>query len=180
MHYPCHSCGKIFYTAIGLHEHNRQKHWYCVDCRRLFQNESNLKSHLKSATHVFKTVCCPGAGCDRKFVSMAALVLHFESGTCPSGLNRAELNRLVVRMDRNNVITNPARLISGPDGYEPATVTRTWATERSWNGSAYECFLCHGSYRTLYALNAHLQSPPTRKKYIDARIVQIAGWISVH
>ena len=71
---------------------------------------------------------------------------------------------MVVRMDRNNVLTNPARLISGPDGYEPATVTKNWATERSWNGEAYECFLCHGTFRTLHALNAHLQSPRHQEK----------------
>jgi Zinc-finger of C2H2 type len=97
-------------------------------------------------------------------VSRSALVSHFEAGTCPSGLTREQLNRIVTRMDRNNVITNPARLIKGPDGYAPATVTKTWATDRSWNGDAYECFLCNKTFNTLHALNAHLQSPRHQEK----------------
>jgi len=86
-------------------------------------------------------------------------MLHFESGTCPSGMTREQLNYLVVRADRNNVITNPSRLIGGPMGYEAPMNTSTWATERSWNGVAFECFLCHSTYRKLYALNQHLKSP---------------------
>ena len=32
------------------------------------------------------------------------------------------------------------------------------ATERSWNGSAYECVLCHRAYARLPDLNRHLAS----------------------
>ncbi|TDL14542.1 zinc finger protein, partial [Rickenella mellea] len=38
------------------------------------------------------------------------------------------------------------------------------ATSRSWNGHAFECFLCHGDFRTLHSLNAHLQSPKHQEK----------------
>jgi len=158
-HHYCASCCKIFNNETGLHEHNSQKHWYCDSCRRLFRSESNLHSHMNSSVHKPKNVRCPGANCGKAFVSMSALVLHFEAGTCPSGMTRTELNRMVVRADRNNAITNPSRLIKGPDGYAPSTVTNSWATERSWNGVAYECFLCHGTFGSLKALNAHLQSP---------------------
>jgi hypothetical protein len=127
-------------------------------------NENNLNAHLNSSLHKPKSVRCPGNNCGRGFVSFSALVLHFEAGTCPSGLTRDQLNRMVVRMDRNNAITNPARLIGGPGGYSPANVTTSWATERSWNGYAYECFLCHNTFRTLHALNAHLQSPRHQEK----------------
>ena len=155
---------QIFKNSAGLHEHNRQRHWYCVECRRVFQSESNLKSHLNSSIHKPRNVYCPGANCGRSFVSISALMLHFEAGTCPSGMTRSELNRIVARADHKNVITNPSRLISGPDGPTPPTVTKTWATERSWNGSAYECFLCHATFRSLMALNTHLNSPRHQEK----------------
>lgn len=33
------------------------------------------------------------------------------------------------------------------------------ATSASFNGTAYECYLCHRTFRTLQALNTHLASP---------------------
>ena len=87
------------------------------------------------------------------FITEAHLILHCESGTCPSGVTRQAVDRVVARIDRGGIITNPARMI------ENTVVTQTWATERSWNGYAYECFLCHKDFRTLNALNQHLQSP---------------------
>ena len=75
-------------------------------------------------------------------------------------MTREQLNRLTVRADRNNYITNPARLIGGPlGGYEAPTSTSSWATARSWNGLAFECFLCHSTFKTLDGLNQHLKSP---------------------
>ena len=67
---------------------------------------------------------------------------------------REKLNRLVVRADKNDYITNPARLIGGL----PMSAS-TWATMRSWNGMEDECFLCHSTFKTLDHLNQHLQSP---------------------
>jgi hypothetical protein len=106
---------------------------------------------------------CPGRGCNKSFISVAALTLHFESGTCRSGMTHEELDRRVVRADRNHDITNPDRLICGPEGYEPPTTT-SWATERSFNGKVYECFVCHSTFTTLTGLNQHLQSPVHREK----------------
>jgi hypothetical protein len=114
---------------------------------------------MNSRLHQPTNVRCPGRGCNKSFVSPAALTLHFEAGTCPSGMTREQLNRLVVRADTNNYITNPNRLLTGPLGWnEPPPPTTMWATERSWNGVAYECFLCNGTYRQLAHLNQHLQS----------------------
>ena len=43
-----------------------------------------------------------------------------------------------------------------------AMSTRSWATDLSWNGVAYECFVCHATFRNLAGLNQHLQSPTHR------------------
>jgi len=149
-----------FETYAELQEHDRDVHLWCTDCSRSFQNESNLRHHLNSRLHRPADVRCPGRGCNKAFVSHAALVLHFESGTCPSRMTREQLNRLVVRADTNNYITNPNRLLTGPMGrYEPPAPTTKWATDRSWNGYAYECFLCNRTFDTLVRLNQHLKSP---------------------
>ncbi|CCM05282.1 uncharacterized protein FIBRA_07494 [Fibroporia radiculosa] len=150
----------IFNFEVGLHEHNRQKHPYCTSCKRVFQSDVHLRTHLKSSIHQGRTVECPGDRCSRAFPSIAALTLHLESGTCPSRITRETLNRVVVQYDRNNIITNPARLIGGPQGYSTSTQTvEMWATNRAWNGDRFECYLCHREYNTLPALNQHLKSP---------------------
>jgi len=157
-HYYCPSCRRIFDSALGLHEHNRQSHPYCPDCRRLFQSDTHLRSHLRSGLHAGATVPCPGRDCNKMFVSGAALILHLESGTCPSRITRLQVDRVVAQYDRQHIITNPSRMIGYGDSSSERTV-ETWATERAWNGSAYECFMCHRQYRTLVSLNQHLASP---------------------
>ena len=103
---------------------------------------------------------CPGEQCTRAFTTHADLIAHWESGTCPSGVTRNAVNRAVVSADRGRVITDGRRLIQGPDGgYAPRAHAETWATQGSWNGSAFECVLCHKTFARLPHLNAHLQSP---------------------
>ncbi|KAI0049135.1 hypothetical protein FA95DRAFT_1604666 [Auriscalpium vulgare] len=159
VHHMCVECRTYFSYDSNLKAHYSQNHHYCAPCRRIFKSASNLTHHLNSSTHQPRNVRCPGRGCGRAFVSMSALTLHFESGTCPSGLTREQLNKAVVRLDRNNVVTNPNRLIAGPQGQSAPASTKSYATARAWNGVAYECFLCNKVFSTLHALNMHLASP---------------------
>ncbi|KAJ7075601.1 hypothetical protein B0H15DRAFT_652854 [Mycena belliarum] len=158
-HHYCAPCSRFFVNAQGLHEHYRQSalHHYCEPCRRLFLSASNLTSHLNSALHRPKDIPCPGAGCGLSFVTHSALVLHLESGRCASGSDRQFVNRRVREYDTQNLITDPARLLTGPAGV--GSVVRYSATSATWNGAEYECYLCHRGYRTLLALNQHLASP---------------------
>lgn len=147
---------KIFTSEQGLHAHNCQKHWYCEMCRRTFQSESNLNTHLRSSIHQPRRVRCPSRSCNATFVTEAHLVLHCESGGCPSGVTRRAVNKVVASIDRGNIITDPRRMIQESSN---SPITQTWATGRSWNGEAYECFLCHKEFQSLTSLNQHLQSP---------------------
>ncbi|KAJ7146603.1 hypothetical protein C8R44DRAFT_757866 [Mycena epipterygia] len=162
-HHYCVKCRKFFRNALGLREHYRQSelHHYCVPCQRLFPSASNLQSHLNSAIHRPKDVPCPGKGCGLAFVSRSALILHLEAGTCASGADRQTVNRYVRQYDTNNLITDPARLLTGGAG---GSEVKYYATNASWNGAAYECYLCHGGYRSLAALNQHLASPRHQDK----------------
>jgi hypothetical protein len=118
--------------------------------------------HLRtSAIHNRKKHFCPGRGCGKSFIAYGDLALHLESGTCRSGVTRKKLNKYVVRVDKGNLLTNPTRLIEYDKDSE---VQYTWANGGAWNGDAYECFLCHRTFRLLPALNAHLQSPAHDEK----------------
>jgi hypothetical protein len=59
------------------------------------------------------------------------------------------------------MITDPSRLLTNGSASQEVTY---YATDASWNGSWYECYLCHGSYRTLASLNQHLASPRHQQK----------------
>jgi hypothetical protein len=134
-------------------------HLYCATCDRFFDTFNHLENHLASSIHRPKDLKCLGRECNKMFISISALTQHLESGACNSNFTRASVNRLAVRLDGNNVITNPNRLIRGPDGYNTPPSTLPYATQNSWNGNFYECFLCYSEFRKLSALNRHLQSP---------------------
>ena len=81
--------------------------------------------------------------------------LHsLESGRCTaSGLNRHKINHMVHQLDRNNVITRPMITLPGYNNVENI------ATNRAWNGGAFECYLCTREFNTLNGLNCHIRSP---------------------
>jgi hypothetical protein len=163
----CNPCERNFPHDRALVQHytHSNNHHYCWECDRHFQSESNLHSHMNSRLHQPANVPCPGRGCNRCFVSPSALTSHFENGVCPSGITQDKLDRFVTRADTNNYITNPNRLLTGPLGWnEPPAPTTVWATNRSWNGVAFQCFLCNSTYRQLAHLNQHLQSPYHQNK----------------
>lgn len=78
--------------------------------------------------------------------------IHLESGRCTkSGLDRQKLNTMIQQMDRRNVITKPMLTMAN---YDPPQ-----ATQRTWNGRAYECYFCDKEFSQLHGLNNHLKSP---------------------
>ncbi|KZO94066.1 hypothetical protein CALVIDRAFT_539439 [Calocera viscosa TUFC12733] len=99
----------------------------------------------------------------------AAVVLHMESGSCPSGVNRSKIDQFMVEHDLQNVITNPSRLIIGPDGTRQMQSDTYIASAQAWNGRGYECYFCHKVFDKLVHLNQHLASPkhtkPLQKLY---------------
>lgn len=101
----------------------------------------------------------PRQGLRGRLVSRSALILHLESSGCKSGADRQTINRYVRQYDTKNIITNPPRLLTV--GTSDVTYV---ASARAWNGSAYECYLCHAGFRTLTALNQHLASPRHQEK----------------
>lgn len=117
---------------------------------------------MRSQKHVSKELKCTTQDCGMRFTSPANLALHLDQGNCVSGMNYRKVNESIVRYDRNNIITNLARLITGSFSYN-ATTGYT-ATQRCWNGCAYECYLCNRKFTQLQHLNQHLNSPRHEEK----------------
>jgi len=109
VHYYCESCESVFDTAIGLDEHIKQTHeqlfWECRGCGRKFRTENSLDNHLQSSTHLPKDHPCPDGQCGTSFVSESARVLHFESGTCPSGVDRRQVDEVIEQIDPHDIIS---------------------------------------------------------------------------
>lgn len=124
--------------------------------------------HLNSSVHRPKDVKCPFK-CGASFVSRSALVLHLENGGCSSGMTRSQVDKYVRQFDTNNIITDPSRLLTGGSSSSSSQEITLIATERSWNGSAYQCVLCYHPFRTLHALNQHLASPKHKDKVYICR-----------
>ena len=163
-HDYCSLCRKVFASNHGLQQHNSQvRHVYCPSCDRTFQNENNLRNHLRSSLHSARDIHCP-FGCGMSFITNSHLVLHLEAGGCSSGMDRNSVNKLVRRYDRSNVITDPSRLITSGD--EEISYI---ATSASWNGSGFECYLCHNQFCNLRALNQHLASPAHQARFYICR-----------
>ena len=78
-----------------------------------------------------------------------------------SGIDHCTIVKYVRQYDTNNIITDPSRLLTS--GTESDNI-EYYASERSWNGIGYECYLCHRGYHSLRALNQHLGSPAHQTK----------------
>ncbi|KAK0500770.1 hypothetical protein EDD18DRAFT_1145785 [Armillaria luteobubalina] len=185
-HAYCQYCDHHFSDGWDLTEHYEDCHDYCGDCNRVFKNEHGLHEHyrqspsitiapraslstlcrayhLASSIHMPKAFKCPAARCGEAFVSRSAVVLHLESGGCISGVDRATVNRYVRQYDKQNIITDPSRMLTGPGGVPRDEIVYS-ANENAWNGYAYECYLCHKTAQSLRALNQHLASPRHQAK----------------
>ena len=158
-HWTCETCTLIFKDRDELMDHDEEEHIYCRQCDRHFNRQRDLDTHLNhSAYHQPRNIKCPG--CPGRFISISGLLHHAESGNCTGGITRLAVNTYVARVDRKNIITNPNRLLTNSSGSRvPPVEPEYWATDLSFNGRAYECFLCHNQFRSLDSLNTHLKSP---------------------
>lgn len=84
----------------------------CNQCQRKFASSDSLQQHRESVKHKpLSSLRCPLAKkCHKKFKSPSALLHHLESGDCPSGMNRDEINRLVQSYDHDNAIHSSSAL----------------------------------------------------------------------
>jgi C2H2 type zinc-finger (2 copies) len=104
-------------------------------------------------------VACPF--CGGAFTTASGVSHHLETSSCPSArnLNRDALYKALRARDQHGLITK--KLLQSKE----LDTIDTYATFRTWNGYAYECYLCHRDFHSLRALNQHLNSPAHQQKY---------------
>ena len=87
------------------------------------------------------------------FKSPSGIAMHIESGC-----HRFTRHHVTAAVQRMDIVPNIS--IKRIEDVRPPTTLRTYiATEASFTGTAYKCFLCSKKCKTLAALNAHLNSP---------------------
>ncbi|KAL4877130.1 hypothetical protein BJY04DRAFT_210203 [Aspergillus karnatakaensis] len=153
---PCETCDAMFFSQTSANQHMEALgHYknYCKSCDRFFQNENNLRMHLTSKIHRGRQMLCPF--CKAAYTSASGLVHHLERGSCPKApnMNREAIHRMIQERDPNGLITNKQI------GWKDEDNISFSANHRAWNGSGYECYLCHRVFTQLNNLNQHLQSP---------------------
>ncbi|KIX09294.1 uncharacterized protein Z518_00373 [Rhinocladiella mackenziei CBS 650.93] len=158
---PCETCGLKFHTQTAANQHmTKQAHYknYCKDCGLRFQNENNLRMHLNSKTHRGTSVSCPF--CKANYTSASGLTHHLETGSCPRApkLNRESIFHMVRERDPHGVITNKQI-----EWHKEENIKYS-ATSRAFNGSSWECYMCHKEFNAVNALNAHLNSSVHKQK----------------
>jgi hypothetical protein len=94
------------------------------------------------------------------FTTASGVAYHLESASCPRArnANRETIYKLVNARDTSGVITN--KLLTWDNGSNADYV----ATNASWNGYYFECYLCHHQFTSLIGLNRHLSSPTHKQK----------------
>lgn len=97
--------------------------------------------------------------CSKSVTVPSAIAHHIESGACHN-INRHQVTAAVHALKIIPTISLSHRLEGGVNKSNPSTrtVIHYSANERSFNGTAYECYLCRSTFRTLASLNSHLNS----------------------
>ncbi|KAF8149339.1 hypothetical protein B0H34DRAFT_733337 [Crassisporium funariophilum] len=149
----CHGCSRSFGDIEALHQHlNSSKHNWCFSCARDFNTPTALAQHQNSSVHNGRHFKCPF--CQSMFKSPSSIALHIESG-CHKKITRHHVTAAIHAM--NIVPDISIKRIKGPVAL-PSTANSYIASEKSFNGSLYECFLCKRLFGTLVGLNKHLNS----------------------
>jgi hypothetical protein len=87
--------------------HRRKEECICEKCNRKSPNKSALKQHQNSlAHHPIRNLRCVDAQCDKRFECSSSLLYHLESGACPSGIDRDQLNTLICAYNTDQMISS--------------------------------------------------------------------------
>ncbi|KIK69147.1 hypothetical protein GYMLUDRAFT_53628 [Collybiopsis luxurians FD-317 M1] len=151
----CHPCNRLFNDSASYLQHlaASSRHNWCFVCSRDFGSSQALAQHSNSQVHRSRDITCPL--CSESFKMVSAIAQHIESGGCHSKINRHTVTRAVQSLNLIPTISINRRITGGST---VRTITYV-ASERAFNGRAYECYLCHRAFNTLNSLNTHLSSP---------------------
>jgi hypothetical protein len=103
---------------------------------------------------------CPVPSCKCKFKSGSGIAHHVENGKVHKNITRQDVTITVQALDVNKTISVRQQIAAPSNVIASATTITYSATEEAFNGRSYQCFLCSkDTFKTLNALNSHLNSP---------------------
>lgn len=164
----CYECGlkviihpplQFFDSSWELRNHRTNDHFYCEPCDRFFRTLDNLKAHQRSSIHKARDHHCPHVGCNKAFLDNADLVAHWETGTCPSGVDRHRIDEAFVAVD-SRYFTDPAVLVADSYGNRRAPPpSKARVRDSMRDGDAWKCSRCSRTFGTRDILRQHLRGP---------------------
>ncbi|KAH9862952.1 hypothetical protein J1614_010729 [Plenodomus biglobosus] len=121
---------------------NHYKQHCCDPCIRNFASENVLRRHLNSTIYRSKNITCPC--CKAAFTLASGLSHHLETGSCPraKNINHRTIFQAISQRDSGGLLTN--KLLTYPN-----SDIQNIATNATWNGSSFECYLSHWKHDTL-------------------------------
>jgi len=91
------------------------------------------------------------------FIKVSDLILHLESGSCPSGKNLADVDYAARQLSDHGMLIILSDFTNNDIG-----VSYRADPALAWNGYEYECGFCPALFHSINALNSHLASPKHR------------------
>ncbi|GME24843.1 Zinc finger C2H2-type protein [Neofusicoccum parvum] len=154
--YTCHGCNTWFRSYPSYSRHTEAV-VACPTCDKHCVNQNNLDQHMISHA-VAKLECW---GCYRKFIYLSHMVLHLESGTCPSGCRLHDINYTLMGQCNN------LRRFVSPDYVQDF---RHGIDIQKVYGRAFpfECKGCGDVFRLLSGLCQHMENSNTCDQHISS------------
>lgn len=174
-HAHCDGCNRWARNAQTLKVHKVEDHYYCEACDQIFLSRSNLNAHLKSSTHQPMSYKCPF--CPRQHVSPPAVLQHMESGTCGSGITRADVDRYAAKWGcvRQYISSSKKSHANSAPTVPAPLIPPSIPANQCWDGSTYTCPLCNRRFLHRGQLEQHLTSPKHTKRVDQLYICRESG-----
>ncbi|KAJ0413355.1 hypothetical protein BJY00DRAFT_319848 [Aspergillus carlsbadensis] len=157
---PCETCDERFHTQTLAEQHMRTLgHYgnYCKHCGRFFDNENNLRKHFESRTQRGSNMAWRHSQIDKTTTSGS--IRHFETGssTGATRINRQMTQRVASYLDAQRPPTHHSNWRDGENRQD-------LATDKTWNGFGWECYVCHKEFARRTGLGNHLNSQAHRQR----------------
>lgn len=209
--FHCCDCDRDFVDESALKQHlqskihkpppKHPKGFPCDKCERVFSKKASLEQHKKSLAHrPLSDLKCIDPKCRKHFRCPSSLLHHLESGTCISGMDRDQLNAIVVAHDTKQIIhtqDHPLEITASEDHGSIFSDTSTNAEIIYTAGTSVSsltltdirippanvlslnegnrCDVCSRTFKTLRALKDHQQSPVHTSTQFHCPIALLRG-----